>query len=99
MRHASRSGNLNPQRPFRSQRDAVLGRFAVDQILACMRWLTRRELIGRLCAQTVALFAHHKQQSDVNTLLAQPFRGRDLRRDNAFGVAGASPVNAANVFG
>src|SRR5271165_2824066 len=99
MRHAPGSRNLNPQRSFRSQSDAVLGRLAVDQIFAAVCWLTCRILVRHSRAQTVALFANYKQQSDVNTLLPQAFCGRNLRRDNALSIARASSVNASCVFG
>jgi len=65
----------------------VLGGLAVDQISATMPWLSCSVLVGDLRAQAIALFSRHEEQTDVDSLLAQPFRGGDLCGDDAFRVA------------
>ena len=57
-----------------------------------------REFVRDLRAQAVALFSHHKQEANVNALLAQSFGSRNLRRDDALGVARPAPVNVSRIF-
>ena len=57
-----------------------------------------REFVRDLRAQAVALFSHHKQEANVNALLAQSFGSRNLRRDDALGVARSAPVNVSRIF-
>ena len=74
MRHASRGRDFNAQRSLRRQRDAVLGRLAVNQVLACMSGLTRGVLIGNFRAQAVALFSHHETAARHEFLAAANVR-------------------------
>ena len=45
------------------------------------------KFIGDLRAQAVTLFADDEQQSNVDSLLPQSFRGGDLRGNDPFGIA------------
>ncbi len=93
--HAPFCSDLNAQGSFRRQRNTILGRLAVDQKSAACG----RMIIGDLCSQTVALFSDHKEQSNMNSFAPQPFRCRDLRRDDPLGVTRSAPVNAIRIFG
>ena len=59
--------------------------------------MPRGSEVGRLRALAVALFADQKQQSDVNAVGLQFFGRRDLRHDDALGVARAASVDAVGV--
>ena len=50
-------------------------------------------VIGDFRAQAVAFFADHKQKSDVDFLLAQPLRCRNLGCNDSFGIAGTATVD------
>ena len=97
MRHASLGDHFHAQRSLRRECDAVLGGLAIHQKSAAIAE-TRGIFIGHLRAQAVALFAHHEQQSNVNSLLAQSFRSRDLRGDDALRIARPAAVNAPRIF-
>ena len=83
--------------------EASAMRFSVGspltRIFASVCWLTRGVFISRFRAQAVALFAHYKQQSNVNSLAAQSLRGSNLRGDDSLGVARAASVDSSRIFG
>ena len=70
----------------------------LTRILCSHARLIRGVLIGDLRAQAVTLFADDEQQPNVNPFPPQSFRGRDLRGDNALGIARPAPINARRIF-
>src|SRR5436309_12502542 len=93
MRHSATSGNLDPKSALGGYGNLVFSGLAIDQKPAA-----QRALIGHLSAQAVPLFADQEQHSDGCAIFAQAFAGCDLRRHNAFSIAGAAPVNIFTVF-
>ena len=94
MRHASFGDHFDTQRSLGRDRDPVFGGLAIHQ-----KFASRRVLVCHFRAQAVALLADHKEQSDVNAFLVQPFRGCHLDGDDSLGVAGAASIHARSVFG
>src|SRR5205085_8484582 len=93
MGHPAAGSNLDPKSSLGSYSNLVFSRLAIDQKPAA-----QRALIGHLSAQAVPLFADQKQHSNGCAVFAQALTGCDLRRHNAFGVAGAAPVNIFTVL-
>src|SRR5262249_8328401 len=93
MRHPAASDNLHPQCALGSNGDLVLRGLSINEKTAA-----DGILVGHSGAQAVAFLTYKKQHSYGCAFLAQPFAGGNLRRDNAFGVAGASPINVVTVL-
>src|SRR5579872_1661902 len=94
MRHLSLRGDLRAQRSLRSQRDVILGRFAVYQKATARG----RVIVGHFCSETVALFAYKEKQADIDAIALQTFRRRNLRRDDSLGITRTASVDAIRVL-
>src|SRR6185436_6304798 len=91
MRRPSRRFEPQAQDAARRQTKPAVGRFAVDEIAG-----TARSEIRGFRSVAAAFFANHEQQPDARlAAAAELFGGRDLRRQNPLGIAGAASVNAA----
>ena len=87
VRGAARRHQLHAQDAAGGDAEPVVGGLAVDQVAHARR----RALVGDAGAVAAALFADHEQQRDARfPALAQPLRGRHLRRQDALGVAHAA---------
>ncbi len=82
VRHLSFRHQLNPQCPFRCQRQLVFRGLAIDEELR-----TTRLPVRNLRSLAIALFTHQEQQPNVDAAVLQLFGSTNLRRDNALGVA------------
>ena len=74
----------------------VIRRLAIDQVAALAGDRIR---IRHLRSETSHLFINGEQQAEVvDSFAAQFFRGKNLRRYDPFGIAGAAAVDEFIVF-
>src|SRR4029077_6739812 len=81
-----------PENAPRREAEPIVGRLAVDEIAALD---LRRRLVRGARAVAAALLADDEHEADARFAVAAQTPGRrDLRREDAFGVARAAPVQA-----
>src|SRR5882724_12510232 len=88
MRHPSRSGQFDAERPLRCQRQTIPSRLAINQ-----EPRTNGLLVSRLGALAIALLSNHKQEPNANTLRPKSLRRRYLDRDNSFGITRPATID------
>src|SRR6185436_8504333 len=91
MCRASFSRDEHTHRSFRAGCETTIGRLAVYQELTFAR---QRMFVCRLCTMTAELFVNREEQSNIiYTITAQTFCGKDLRRDDPFGVTRSTAID------
>jgi hypothetical protein len=94
VRRASCRDEPHAKHATRCRAETVFGRLSVDEKLAA-----RSDSVCRHRTIAATFFARDEHKADVSaTRGAQALRGRDLRGENAFRVAGATPIEHAILF-
>jgi len=93
MRHFAGGPERCAEGPLGGQRQAVVGRFTVNEETAALG----RE-VGNAGAGRIALLTAHNQNANAETGCAQSFGGGYLGGDDALGVGNSAAVEEVGVF-
>jgi hypothetical protein len=93
VRHPSFSANLYTERTFRSKREPIIRRLAINEEPRSLR-----RQIGNRSSCRITLLADHKQQTHLHACLAELIGCCDLRRNDPLCVTRSAAIQKLIIF-